>query len=62
MSSNVDSSSYDKETKTLTVTFARSGSYEYTGVPSDVAAAFAASPSQGKFVHDQLSSYSYTRS
>lgn len=64
MSSNVSDSTYDKDTQALTITFGGfkgNRTYIYTGVPPDVASDFANSSSKGKFVHDVLGFYPYSR-
>ncbi len=47
-SSAVSAVGYDPATKTMHVQFVSGGTYEYTGVPADVHAAFVSAPSIGK--------------
>jgi hypothetical protein len=63
-SSNVEAVRY--EGNTLYVKFLAKGkfpssTYAYFNVPQEVAVAMLRAPSQGKFVHEQLDGYSYSR-
>lgn len=46
--------SYDETRNELTVTFVTGRGYVYMLVPADVAAAFAASPSRGRFLNERI--------
>lgn len=50
VSSNLDTGTYDPETRAMTLTFARTGdTYDYAGVPEQVWEAFKQSLSPGQF-------------
>lgn len=53
-SSNIASAAYDAETKALTVTFNGGGVYRYKDVPAEVAAAFEAAESPGKYLNANI--------
>jgi len=50
-SSNIESSDYDAETQTLTITFQNGSSYEYTNVPPAIHRGLQAAGSTGSFFH-----------
>lgn len=54
MSRAIRSAAYDEARNELTVHFASGRGYVYSLVPADVAAAFAASTSQGRFHNEHL--------
>lgn len=49
-SSNLSKCSYDRETKTLTVEFLDSRTYEYSGVPPEVWFGLQHAPSAGSYL------------
>ena len=50
-------SSYNKETQTLTVTFPNGRSYDYDGVPPDIAEGFERADSKGSFFNANVRPY-----
>lgn len=54
-SSNLKSTSYDTESKTLTVTFNNQSIYEYYDVPWEIFTKFRMSESQGKYFNTEIS-------
>jgi len=50
-SSNIESSDYDAETQTLTITFQGGREYEYTNVPPAIHRGLQAAGSTGSFFH-----------
>lgn len=53
-SSNIDRATYDADTGTLEVTFARGHSYTYQGVTQDTWQAWNNAPSAGAFFHENI--------
>ncbi len=60
-SSNVSSISYDDKTRELQVTFKKGSTYTYSDVPQSVGNAMPYTSSKGKFVHEVLKNYPYSR-
>ena len=50
----IESSSYNAETKVLTVDFGKGGTYEYAEVPQEVADAVAKAESKGKAINEMV--------
>lgn len=60
-SSSVAAAGYDPDTQELTVNFVSGAQYTYSAVPPGVLEQLLSSPSPGKFVHQNLSTYHYQR-
>lgn len=60
-SSHITSVSYDEDTSTLIVGF-KNGSYEYSGVPAQVANGFTDAPSAGSYLESAIKGkYAYKK-
>lgn len=58
----VDQVFYNGDSQDLTITFAKGGTYSYSGVPAEVAQGLVNAPSKGKFMHAQvLGKFSYRK-
>ena len=61
-SSNIDQIAYDPTTLELEVTFKTGDTYQYTGVPAELARAFQRAPSHGEFLHRRIKpAYPYSK-
>jgi hypothetical protein len=53
-SAAISKTSYNEETKVLTVEFEKYGTYEYAGVPADVNAALEKAESKGAYFNENI--------
>lgn len=61
-SSNIDAVGYDPDTKVLQVDFKSGTSYQYEGVPANLAQAMIVAPSVGQFFYSSVKyAYPYTK-